>query len=87
MLELVGQGQARLTRATLQAGDRAGSGAPALHLELEAADAATSTGAPVFLNDRVIAVVAARDGGAERDVVPIEALDALLESETLAALH
>jgi hypothetical protein len=87
VLELMGHGEARLTRATLQAGNRTGSGAPELHLELDAADAATSTGAPVFLADRAIALVAAREGGAGREVVPIEALDALLESEPLAALH
>ena len=87
VLELIGQGQARLTRATLQAGNRMTSGAPALHLDLDAADAATSTGAPVFLNDRAIAVVAARENGPQRNVIPIEALDELLESETLAALR
>ena len=87
MLELIGQGQGRLTRTVLKAGDAAGDGAPASDLEVEPGDAATSIGAPVFLNDRVIAMIAARTGGAGRKLVSIEALDDLLQSEALAALH
>jgi hypothetical protein len=82
VLELIEPGQARLTRSILQGS----TGAPALRLELDPA-AATSTGAPVFLNDRAVALVAAREGVPESNLVPIEALDALLESEALAALN
>ena len=85
VLELIEPGQARLTRAVLQRGN-SGEGVPALQLELDGA-AATSTGAPVFLNDRAIALVAAREGAPEGNLVPIEALDELLESEALAALR
>ena len=49
------------------------------------ADAATSAGAPVFLHDRAIALVAAREGMPEGNLVPIDGLDAVLESEALAA--
>jgi hypothetical protein len=83
VLELIEPGQARLTRSILQGS----TGAPALRLELDPAAAATSTGAPVFLNDRAVALVAAREGVPESNLVPIEALDALLESEALAALN
>ena len=87
VLELMGAGQARLTRAALDGGNPTGDGGSALHLRLKAADAAISAGAPVFLNDRAIALVGARDSGPERDVIPIEAFDELLESEALAALR
>lgn len=87
VLELMGAGQARLTRAALEGGNRTGDGGSALHLRLKAADAAISAGAPVFLNDRAIALVGARDSGPERDVIPIEAFDELLGSEALAALR
>jgi hypothetical protein len=83
VLELIEPGQARLTRSILQGS----TGAPALRLEVDAADVATSAGAPVFLNDRAVALVAAREGVPESNLVPIDALDALLESEALAALH
>jgi hypothetical protein len=82
VLELIEPGQARRTRTVLQGGN----GAPALQLELDAA-AATSAGAPVFLNGRAIGLIAAREGAPAGDLVPIEALDELLESEALAALH
>ena len=82
VLELIEAGQARRTRAVF----RGGIGAPALQLELDAA-AATSAGAPVFLNGRAIGLIAAREGAPAGDLVPIEALDELLESEALAALH
>jgi hypothetical protein len=68
VLELIEPGQARLTRAVL----RGGNGAPALQLDVDAA--ATSTGAPVFLNGRVIALVAAREGAPEGNLVPVQAL-------------
>ena len=86
VLELVERGQARLSRAVLQRGNSAGEGVPALQLELDGA-AATSTGAPVFLNDRAIALVGAREGAPEGNLVPVQALDELLESEALAALR
>lgn len=83
VLELIAPGQARLTRAILEGGP----GAPALALEFDAAAAATSAGAPVFLNDRAIALVATGERAPEGSVISIEALDELLESEALAALH
>ena len=86
VLELVERGQARLSRAVLQRGNSAGEGVPALQLELDGA-AATSTGAPVFLNDRAIALVGARGGTPEGNLVPVQALDELLKSEALAALR
>jgi S1-C subfamily serine protease len=86
VLELVERGQARLSRAVLQRGNGAGGGVPALQLELDGA-AATSTGAPVFLNDRAIALVGAREGAPEGNLVPVQALHELLESEALAALR
>jgi S1-C subfamily serine protease len=84
VLELVERGQARLSRAVLQRGNS--EGVPALQLELDGA-AATSTGAPVFLNDRAIALVGAREGAPEGNLVPVQALDELLKSEALAALR
>jgi hypothetical protein len=83
VLELIEPGQARLTRSILQGSD----GAPLLQLEPEVGDAATSTGAPVFLSDRAIALVAAPDGAPEGTLIPLEALDELLASEALAALN
>jgi len=91
VLELVGEQQARLTRATLQqalaGGAQTSETAPVLRLAGDAAGASTGGGAPVFLKDRAIAIVAAQSGGPERNVISIEALDTLLESGTLAALH
>jgi hypothetical protein len=83
VLELIEPGQARLTRSVLEGSN----GAAVLRLEPEAAAAATSMGAPVFLNDRAVALVARLEGAPEGNLVPIEALGALLESEALAALH
>lgn len=83
VLELIASGQARLTRGILE-GDM---GAPALALELDAAAAAASAGAPVFLNDRAVALVATGESAPEGNVISIETLDELLESEALAALH
>jgi hypothetical protein len=86
VLELVERGQARLSRAVLQRGNRAGGGVPALQLELDGA-AAAGAGAPVFLNGRAIALVGAREGGSEGDLIPVQALDGLLASDALAALR
>jgi hypothetical protein len=83
VLELTGPGQARLTRSILQDS----SGTTALRLELDPADAAASIGAPVFLSDRAVALVAGREGAPGGNVISIDALDRLLESEALAALH
>jgi hypothetical protein len=81
VLELIEPGQARLTRSVLQDSN----GAPAFRLELDAADAAASAGAPVFLNDRAIALVAGGEGMPEGNLVPIAGLDAVLETGALAA--
>jgi hypothetical protein len=83
VLELIAPGQARLTPAMLEGGP----GAPAHALEFAVAAAATSAGAPVFLNDRAVALVAAGGPAPEGNVISIEALGELLESEALAALH
>src|SRR5690606_30231159 len=84
VLEPIGQGQARLTRAVLRAGAGRAGDAPVLELSAGAAPAA---GAPVFLGERVVALVAARAPGREQGVIPIEAVRELLQSDTLAALR
>jgi hypothetical protein len=83
VLELTAPGQARLTRSILQGSN----GEPARWLELDPTDAAAGIGAPVFLNDRAIALVAMGEGAPEGNLISIEALDELLELEALAALH
>jgi hypothetical protein len=86
VLELIEPGQARLSRAVLQRGNSTGAGMPALQLQLDGA-AATATGAPVFLDGRAIALIVAREGAPEGSLIPVQALDELLESDALAALH
>lgn len=85
VLEVIGRGQGRVTRAVRAAGDRVGSGA--LRIEGEAGEVAASAGAPVFLEDRVVAVVGAGGAGAERGLIPVAAVSELLRSDTLAALR
>jgi hypothetical protein len=86
VLELTEQGQARLSRAVLQRGNSTGEGVPAPQLQLDGA-AATGTGAPVFLNGHAIALVGAREGSSEGNLIPVQDLDELLESNALAALN
>jgi hypothetical protein len=86
VLELMERGQALLSRAVLQRGNSTGAGVPALQLEINGA-AATGTGAPVFLNGRAIALVGAREGGSEGNLIPVQALNGLLASDALAALR
>jgi hypothetical protein len=86
VLELMERGQARLSRAVLQRGNSTGVGVPALQLKLDSATA-TGTGAPVFLNGRAIALIGARKGGSEGNLIPVQALDGLLASDALAALR
>jgi hypothetical protein len=44
-------------------------------------------GAPVFLNERAVGLVADQDGGLRHHLVPIDGLAALLESGALAAVR
>lgn len=81
VLELIEPGQARLTRAML----RGGMSAPALQPAPEAGTMAAIGAAPVFLDDRVVGLFATPDGAGR--LVPIEALEALLEDDALAALR
>ena len=49
--------------------------------------ASVAEGAPVFLDERVIGLVAAEEGGPSDRFVPIDGIAALLQSEALAALR
>ena len=87
VLELVEQGQARLTRAVLQRPAMRGDGVPALQLELDGA-AATSSGRS-SVPERVAPSPwsAPARAAPEGNLVPVQALDELLKSEALAALR
>jgi hypothetical protein len=87
VLELLGQGRARITLATLPppAGSRDGANGPGFDLDLAGAPAAA--GAPVFLGEHAVGLTAAQDGGARPRFVPIEGLAAMLRSEGLAVLR
>ena len=45
------------------------------------------SGAPVFVNDRAVGLVADQDGGSRRSLMPVDDLAEMLASEPLAALH
>jgi hypothetical protein len=89
VLQLLGHDRARVTVAMLLqpgmgAGDGSGSGAG---VELDLAGAPAPMGAPVFVNDRAVGLIADPGGGSRRSIVPVDALAALLRSEELAALR
>jgi hypothetical protein len=84
VLELLGGGRARVTLARLPPAAAAG-GAAGFDLDLAGAPAAM--GAPVFLNERAVGLIAGQDGGLSHHLVLIDGLAALLESGTLAALR
>jgi hypothetical protein len=88
VLELLGGDRARLTLATLQppaaAGDATGG---AGRFELDLAGAPAAMGAPVFLNERAVGLIADQAGGRRRSIVQVDALAELLQSEALAALR
>jgi hypothetical protein len=84
VLELLGHDRARVTHATLQPAAATGSAAG---FDLDLAGAPTAMGAPVFLNERAVGLIADQDGGLRHHLVPIDGLAALLESGALAALR
>ena len=88
VLELLDHDRARMTVGTLRppAGPRSGTGSVA-RFELDLAAAPATFGAPVFLNEQAIGLVAAQDGGSRHDFVQTDAVAALLESAALAGLR
>jgi hypothetical protein len=80
VVELAGDGRARVLSAGLEAA--AGHLAPTARLELQDGGADAVAGAPVFLEDRAIGLV-----GTARNLIGIDAVADLLESEALAALQ
>jgi hypothetical protein len=88
VLELLGHDRARLTLARLEraAATEVGTGSPD-RFDLDLAGAPVVEGAPVFLDERAIGLVASPDGGTGHRFVQIDAVAALLESEALAALR
>jgi len=88
VLELLGGDRARLTLATLQPRAAAGDGTGGTgRFELDLAGAPAAMGAPVFLNESAVALIADQAGGRRRSIVPVDALAELLQSEALAALR
>jgi hypothetical protein len=87
VLELLGHDRARMTIATLQpAVAGAGTAGPAA-VELDLAGAPATIGAPVFVNERAVGLIADQEGSSRRNVMPIDDRAAILESEPLAALR
>jgi hypothetical protein len=80
VVELAGDGRARVLPAGLAAAP--GHLAPTARLELRDGAADAMAGAPVFLEDRAIGLV-----GPTRNLIGIDAVADLLESEALAALQ
>ena len=88
VLELLGGDRARLTLATLQPSEAAGDGTvDAGRFELDLAGAPAAMGAPVFVNERAVGLIADQAGGRRRSIVQVDALAELLQSEALAALR
>ena len=65
-------------------GDGTGSGA---RFDLDLAGAPATLGAPVFLNEHAVGLLAAQEGGLRHRFVRIDGLPTLLESEALAGLR
>jgi hypothetical protein len=80
VVELAGDGRARVLAAGLEAAR--GDPAPTSRLELQDDGEDPMPGAPVFLEGRAIGLV-----GPTRNLIGIDAVADLLESEALAALH
>jgi hypothetical protein len=59
----------------------------AAQVELDLAGAPATPGAPVFVNERAVGLIADQEGGSRRSVMPIDDLAAILASGPLAALH
>jgi hypothetical protein len=91
VVELAGDGRARVIPAALEAappaGDPSGHGAMAPRLQLEDRGEGAVVGAPIFLGDRAVGLVADPSGGPTGSVIAIDEVAELLESEALAALH
>jgi hypothetical protein len=87
VLELLGHDRARMTIATLQPAAAGGSAGGDEQVELDLAGAPATSGAPVFVNDRAVGLIADQDGGSRRRIMPTDALAAILASEPLAALR
>jgi hypothetical protein len=85
VIELGSDGRPRVASAVL--GDAAAGLEPARRLELETGGGAPAAGAPVFLGDRAVGLVAEAFGGPSRNAIPIDGLAELLASESLAALR
>ena len=86
VLELLGHDRARMTIAPLRPALSGGT-ARAAHVELDLAGAPATAGAPVFVNERAVGLIADQDGGSRRSIMPIDDLAAILASGPLAALH
>jgi hypothetical protein len=88
VLELLGDDRARVTLARLQPAAPGGAGTGSTdRFDLDLAGAPAAVGAPVFLNERAVGLLAAHGGGLRRHLVPIDGLPTLLESAALAALR
>ena len=59
----------------------------ATQIELDLAGAPATAGAPVFVNERAVGLIADQDGGSRRSLMPIDDLATILASEPLAALR
>jgi Trypsin-like peptidase domain len=86
VLELLGHDRVRMTIATLQPA-AAGSRSGAARVELDLAGAPATLGAPVFVNERAVGLIADQGGDSRRGIMPIDDLAAILASEPLAALR
>ena len=86
VLELLGHDRARMTIAPLRPAASGGT-ASAAQVELDLAGAPATAGAPVFVNERAVGLIADQDGGSRRSIMPIDDLAAILASEPLAALR
>jgi hypothetical protein len=87
VLELLGHDRARMTVAPLQQAPAYGGHEDARQVELDLAGAPATAGAPVFVNDCAVGLIADQEGGSRRSMMPIDDLAAILASEPLAALH
>jgi hypothetical protein len=87
VLELLGHDRARMTIATLRPAAAGAGTAGAAPVELDLAGAPATMGAPVFVNEHAVGLVADQEGGSRRNIMPVDDLAAILESEPLAALR
>jgi hypothetical protein len=88
VLELLGGDRARLTLATLQRSGADGDGTVgAGPFELDLGGAPAAMGAPVFVNELAVGLIADQAAGRRRSIVQVDALAELLQSEALAALR